>query len=110
MGTEPQVTGLTVVSGLATPHLTDGDTPRIERLASGTGATVVRISFAEGQTMEDHRSAAPILVQVTAGEIDFEVSGETVTLTPGTAIHLEGGITHRLVAKRESVVALVVLR
>ncbi len=108
---DPPVPGLTVFAeSLTTSHPRDGDTPRIERLFAGAGATVVRLSFTAGQRMDDHRAAAPILLQIHSGEVEFGVGAEVVLLSPGSALHLEGGITHRVVARTDSVVSLIVLR
>lgn len=102
--------GVTRIEGLADLNAQSGDTPRIERLAAGPGATVVRLSFTAGQTMEEHRAGFPILVSGAAGHVTFEVGGESIELVPGTAVHVEAGIMHRLVATEDSVVTLVVLR
>lgn len=102
--------GVTRIEGLADLNAQSGDTPRIERLAAGPGATVVRLSFAAGQTMEEHRAGFPILVSGAAGHVTFEVGGQSIELVPGTAVHVEAGIMHRLVANADSVVTLVVLR
>ena len=52
----------------------------------------------------------PILVSGAKGHVTFEVGGESIELVPGTAVHVEAGIMHRLVALEDSVVTLVVLR
>ena len=98
---------LTVIEGLATLNPQTGDTPRIEKLASGTGATVIRISFTAGQTMADHQAMFPILV---VGDISFGTEEQTVSLVPGTAVHVDAGIVHRLYANIDSVVMLTILR
>lgn len=101
---------LVQIAGLAVFHPQDGPTPRIERLSAGPGVTVVRLSFAAGQVLDDHKAAAPILVQGITGKVSFETQGSAVDLVPGTAVNLDAGIVHRLVAAEDSVVALFVLR
>lgn len=103
-------TGMVQVDGLTTFHPKEGAVPRIDRLAAGTGVTVVRLSFTAGQVLDDHKAAAPILVQGISGRVAFETQGTTVTLEPGTAVNLDAGIVHRLEAAEDSVVALFVLR
>ncbi|MGI9209947.1 MAG: cupin [Rhodococcus sp. (in: high G+C Gram-positive bacteria)] len=101
---------LTVIEGLATLNPQTGDTPRIEKLASGTGATVIRISFTAGQTMADHQAMFPIVVQTVVGDISFGTEEQTVSLVPGTAVHVDAGIVHRIYANIDSVVMLTILR
>ncbi|MDI9916116.1 cupin [Rhodococcus sp. IEGM 1379] len=110
MNPKDKVPGLTVIDGLDSANFQDGETPRIEKLTAATGSTVIRISFTAGQEMKDHRSPFPILVHGAVGEVEFTVADHTVSLVPGTAVHVEGGVTHRLFAKQDSVVTLVVLR
>ncbi|WP_413766964.1 cupin [Rhodococcus pyridinivorans] len=106
-----QVEGrLTRIEGLAELNGGEGSGPRIEKLAAVTGATVVRLSFVAGQTMDDHKAGAPILVQAVTGDISFSTADETVSLVPGTAVHVDAGIVHRLVANADSVVQLTILR
>ncbi len=76
----------------------------------GHRCTVVRLSFVAGQTMDDHKAGAPILVQAVTGDISFSTADETVSLVPGTAVHVDAGIVHRLVANADSVVQLTILR
>jgi quercetin dioxygenase-like cupin family protein len=104
---EPVLTHLDV---LADAKPSDGDRPRVEKLAAVTGATVVRLVFTAGQVMDDHRAGAPILVQTVTGDITFGTADETVSLVPGSVVHLDSGITHRLVANTDSVVLLTILR
>lgn len=98
------------IDGLATFHPKEGTVPRIERLAAGTGVTVVRLSFTAGQVLDDHKATAPILVQGISGKVTFETHGTSVELAPGTAVNLDAGTVHRLEAAEDSVVALFVLR
>jgi quercetin dioxygenase-like cupin family protein len=101
---------MTVIDGLTALNAQDGDVPRLEKLASGAGATVIRIGFTAGQVMKDHRAPAPILVQATSGDVSFSTDDRTVTLEPGTAVHVDTGIMHKLVANTDSVVILTLLR
>lgn len=110
MSTTHDDAGLTVIDGLGDGNCQEGDAPRIDKLAAVSGATVVRISFAQGQSMKDHRSATPILVQGTVGEVEFTVADTTVSLVPGTAVHVEAGVSHRLHAQQDSVLTLIILR
>lgn len=101
---------MTVIEGLTHLDVKDGDAPRLEKLVSRPGATVIRMSFAAGQILKDHRAPAPILVQATSGDVSFSTADETVSLVPGTAVHVDEGIMHKLVANTDSVVVLTILR
>lgn len=102
--------GMTVIEGLTEPDTQDGDSPRIRKLASGTGATVVRIAFRAGQSMADHSAAAPILVTGMVGDVTFTTAQRSVSLVPGTAVHVDARVVHNLVAVVDSVVMLTILR
>lgn len=102
--------GITYIEGIAELNAKDGDAPHIEKLVKVTGATVIRIGFTAGQVMDDHRAPAPILVQGIVGDVSFSTADESVSLVPGTAVHLDGGVVHKLVAKSDSVVMLTLLR
>ena len=111
MSAENETDGvLTHLDVLAEAKPADGDGPRVEKLAAVTGATVVRLVFTAGQVMDDHRAGAPILVQAVSGDISFGTADETVSLKPGTVVHLDAGIVHRLVANVDSVALLTILR
>ncbi|WP_305093105.1 cupin [Prescottella sp. R16] len=103
-------TDLVRIDGLTTFAPKDGPVPHIERLSAGPGVTVVRLSFTAGQILDDHKAAAPILVQGLMGKVAFETQDASVDLVPGSAVNLDTGIVHRLVAAEDSVVVLCVLR
>ena len=79
-----------------------------ERMA---GATVVRISFRDGDVMADHHAPAPILVLGQSGRVAFRVAGEELVVEPGTSIHVDAGVHHELEATGggDAVVTLVLL-
>ncbi|WP_027418808.1 cupin domain-containing protein [Crocinitomix catalasitica] len=66
----------------------------------------IRILFKQGQIMKEHKTAYPIIVHVLEGEIEFGVKGETLHLTAGSVISLEGNIPHDLTAHADSIVRL----
>ena len=92
----------------------DGATPHAQRLLHGPGLTLVRISFREGQVLDEHRAPGPILIHCLSGAIDLDVTTatgkETRHLEPGTVLHIAGGDPHRLVALRDTVVHVTLQR
>ncbi|MDO4686844.1 MAG: cupin domain-containing protein [Corynebacterium sp.] len=67
------------------------------------------MTFQAGQSLEDHRSAHPIMVQCLKGEVVFSVGDRKETLTPGHVLHLPAQVTHRVDANQDSVFLLSML-
>ncbi|QYH19583.1 XRE family transcriptional regulator [Corynebacterium aquatimens] len=72
-------------------------------------ATVVRLAFAPGDALPEHKAARPIIVMGQTGRVNFTAEGETISLQSGTAVHLEADIPHDLCADEESTVTLLIL-
>lgn len=98
--------------------------PEVKLQATVERARIVRISFAAGDVMADHQAPAPIVVLGQVGEVELTVrsgeddgtadgdadgAGTTVTVRPGTAIHIAARLTHSLRAVVASAVTLMVL-
>lgn len=92
----------------------DGAAPHAQRLLSGSGLTMVRISFRRGQILDDHRAPGPIFVQCVSGDIELDVDTpvgrETHRLAAGSVLHIDAGLMHRLTAVDDSVVQVVLHR
>lgn len=69
---------------------------RIGRLFKGAGVTAIKLSFDTDQHMKEHTAAAPILVQVIEGHIEFTVGGETFQMPQGAIIHVDAKVPHSL--------------
>ncbi|HEY9315307.1 cupin domain-containing protein [Williamsia sp.] len=100
----------TVITGLDEVIDSGTERPKIDVVARVAGANVVHLSLRAGQVMADHRSAMPILVIGQRGLIEFSVGGERVELSPGTAVNVAAGVTHKLVAVEDSAATLLVLK
>ncbi|MCJ7857510.1 hypothetical protein [Corynebacterium kalidii] len=123
--------GWTFVDGLADAHpgtvKTDYDIPRtdytqakpaVERLARADGTTVVRLAFRAGDVMADHHAAAPILILGQVGTLEVSIrrdpaettdGTDAVTVSPGSAVHIDAGRVHSLRADGPATVTLLVL-
>ena len=66
----------------------------------------IRILLKEGQTMKEHKTAYPIIVQILKGAIDFGVKGSIHSLVEGSIVTLEGNVPHDLTATKDSIVRL----
>lgn len=99
-----QIDGLDEIVG-------DADVPKpdVAMVAKTEGANVVRLSFRPGQVMADHRAPRPILVLGQRGEVVVTIGDDTLTLRPGSAIHIDAQVTHALRADAEAAVTLLVL-
>ena len=80
----------------APPAQPDKPRPAVTRLLQGDGANLIVFTFSPGQVLPDHRSAHPITVCSLKGKILFSCGEETVTLSPGSIVHLKQHITHRV--------------
>ncbi|MEP7236795.1 MAG: cupin domain-containing protein [Ferruginibacter sp.] len=67
---------------------------------------LVLIALHKGAEMKKHTAAATISVQVIEGEILFTTDEQTITLTSGKMLLLHEGISHSVVAAKETVFLL----
>lgn len=120
--------GWTYIDGLADAHpgtvKSDYDIPRtdytqakpaVERLARVDGTIVTRLAFRDGDVMDDHTAAAPILILGQAGTVEVSIHHDSddgtdvVALSPGSAVHIEAGRVHSLRAEEPATATLIVL-
>lgn len=99
---------------LVFPQLTDALTPfenkpQARKLVDAGGANLVLLSFRAGQVWKEHHSVHPVVVQVLAGAVDFEVKGEVLHLVPGTPIHLTDHLLHEVRATEDATVLVTML-
>lgn len=75
---------------------------KTQRIFQGEGATMVRLTFAAGQEMREHSTNSPLIVQVIAGDVRFNIGDEDLELTTGSILHVAPGIRHALEARTEA--------
>lgn len=80
--------------------------PTIQLLFETENTKEIRIALAKGQTMKEHKTMYPIVVEIFEGEIDFTVLGKTHRLGKGAILALEGNILHELTGIKNSTVRL----
>lgn len=80
--------------------------PTIQLLFETENTKEIRIALGKGQTMKEHKTKYPIVVEIFEGEIDFTVLGKTHRLEKGAILALEGNILHELLGIEDSVVRL----
>jgi quercetin dioxygenase-like cupin family protein len=74
----------------------------------GTGVKLVRLAFAAGQTMREHSTNAPLVVQVLEGEVVFRVAGESLRLVTGALVHVRPGEVHEVEARTDAHLLLTI--
>ncbi|MBV7362993.1 cupin domain-containing protein [Actinomycetaceae bacterium TAE3-ERU4] len=75
---------------------TSRDVPAVKRVFQGNGANLILFNFAPGQRLRDHKAIHPIMVQCLRGLLTFTYGEETVELRPGTILHLDPMLVHRV--------------
>lgn len=94
---------------LVEAHPVEPGRVRPHRLLDGDGFKIRMLTMDAGTTMAEHRSPAPILVQVVSGGIRFRVAGVEHALSPGGTITVAAGELHALEADHPSHILLVLL-
>ncbi|TCJ97169.1 hypothetical protein [Nocardia alba] len=107
-------TAIPLVDATTAWHPRDGIVPNAQRLLSGAGLTLVRISFRAGQILDDHRAGGPILIQCVSGAVDVDVTTDIEVrghhLVEGSVLHIDANLVHRLTAELDTVVLVVLHR
>lgn len=86
------------------------DRPSISVLFETNFTKEIRIAMKKGQTMKEHKTPFPIVVQVIEGEIEFGLPESTLDLEEGHLVALNGGIPHSLLAQKDSIVRLTLTK
>lgn len=99
-----------VVTGLAEAlPVTDAATTS-RSLVDNERVRVVAFAFDTGEELTEHTAAMPVVVQVSAGSLRFEVAGEEHVLAPGDCVYLAAREPHSLEALEPSLMSLVMIR
>ncbi len=80
--------------------------PAISVLMETENSKELRILMKKGQSMKEHQTPFPIVVEIFEGTIDFGVNEEKLHLKKGDLISLEGSIPHDLFCLSDSIIRL----
>ena len=78
-------------------------------LLKSPDARVMHLAFAPGAELTEHKAPVPIIVQSLAGELAFEVAGESFTLTRGGMAHIAANVPHAVTATAEARLLITLL-
>lgn len=84
--------------------------PAFKVLLETSFSKEIRILMKNGQSMKEHQSSFPIVVEIVDGEIQFGVNQKIHQLKRGELIALEGGVPHDLHATKDSVIRLTLTK
>lgn len=100
---------MTDVPGIADLVEVATDSTVSRTVLTAEGARIVLFAFDQGQELTEHTAAVPVLLQALDGSFDITAADRTVTLTPGTVIHLGTRTPHAVVAREPSRLMLTML-
>lgn len=80
--------------------------PNIDVLFETEGTKEIRIVLNTHQSLKEHKTPFPIVVQIVEGEIEFGLHGEKHRLQVGDLIAVDANIPHDLFALAPSIVRL----
>jgi quercetin dioxygenase-like cupin family protein len=76
----------------------------VQILSDIGAARVVLFGFKVGQTLKEHHTSSPILVQALRGRITFSANGTQTRLQAGMVLQLEANVPHSILAQTDAVV------
>lgn len=87
-----------------------------ESTSGRTAKTIVKegplrvtvVGLRNGVTLEEHRTEAPVLIQVLAGLIHVTTSGGNVSVARGGMIALNSGVSHTVQAETDTALLLTI--
>jgi len=79
-------------------------------LLTNEAVRVVVFVFDTGEQLSEHTAATPVVVQLLAGRMRFQVDGSEHELTAGDVVYLAPGAPHALEALEPSRLSLVLVQ
>jgi len=70
----------------------------------------VMFGFDAGQELSEHTASMPAVIHILKGDAEIALGGDVLQATPGTWIHMEANLTHRVTAHTPTVMLLLLLK
>lgn len=80
--------------------------PNVSVLLETENTKEIRILMKAGQSMKEHQTPYPIVVEIFEGSIEFGVNGKVLKLNRGDLLSLEGGVPHNVQCISDSIIRL----
>ncbi|MDN3642739.1 cupin [Lutimonas halocynthiae] len=80
--------------------------PNVSVLLETDNSKELRILLKKGQSMKEHQTPFPIVVEIFEGNIIFGVNGEKHNFKKGDMLSLDGSVPHDLEALSDSIIRL----
>ena len=71
---------------------------------------LVLFGFDTGQELTEHTASMPALLQIISGQARLELGEETVTVRPGSWVHMPAHLPHSVLAEEPTVLLLTLIR
>jgi quercetin dioxygenase-like cupin family protein len=71
---------------------------------------VVVFGFDAGQELSRHTASMPAIIHILQGEAEIALGADVLQAGPGTWIHMEANLTHRVSARTPTVMLLLLLK
>ena len=97
---------LMITASLANDLNYNDTKPNISVLIETENSKELRILMKKGQSMKEHQTPFPIVVEIFEGNISFGVNGEKHNFKKGDMLSLEASIPHDLEALSDSIIRL----
>jgi quercetin dioxygenase-like cupin family protein len=99
-----------VVNDLAKALPVTASSTTSRTLVDNDRVRVVAFTFDTGEQLTEHTAAMPVVVQLSAGTMRFEVDGASHHLTAGDCVYLAANEPHSLEALEPALMSLVMIR
>lgn len=70
----------------------------------------ILFGFAPGQELSEHTASQPAVLHILSGEATITVGDDEVDATEDTWVHMEANLPHRVLAKTETLMMLILYK
>lgn len=103
---QPATTITDLAAELVIPQ--DGTLSRV--LFKDDDIRLVLFGFDTGQELTEHTASMPAILQIISGKAQLELGEDTVTVGPGSWVHMPAHLPHSVLADEPTVLLLTLIR